>query len=70
MSGIMPDQVNPRESIVSPFPIDYQHDADAIRAVRIWRSERLLKLPAAADDKQSADWSFHHYPRFCTAISD
>lgn len=39
--GIM----NLREIIYSPFRIVYRLDKSRVRIVRIWRSERLLKLP-------------------------
>ena len=39
--GIM----NLREIIHSPFRIVYRHDKSRVRIVRVWRSERLLKLP-------------------------
>ncbi len=34
-----------REIISPPFRIVYRHDKGKVRIVRIWRSERLLKLP-------------------------
>jgi toxin ParE1/3/4 len=34
-----------REIIYPPFRIIYRHDKSKVRIVRIWRSERLLKLP-------------------------
>jgi plasmid stabilization system protein ParE len=34
-----------REIIHPPFRIVYRHDRERVRVVRIWRSERLLKLP-------------------------
>jgi addiction module RelE/StbE family toxin len=34
-----------REIIYPPFRIVYRCDKDIVRIVRIWRSERLLKLP-------------------------
>ncbi len=34
-----------REIIYPPFRIVYRHDKNKVRIVRIWRSERLLKLP-------------------------
>lgn len=34
-----------RELIRPPFRIVYRHDPDAVRVVRVWRSERLLILP-------------------------
>jgi toxin ParE1/3/4 len=34
-----------REIIYPPFRIVYRHDKNKVRIVRIWRSERLLKMP-------------------------
>lgn len=34
-----------RELINPPFRIVYRRDPDRVRVVRVWRSERLLKLP-------------------------
>ena len=34
-----------REIIPPPFRIVYRHDKNRVRIVRVWRSERLLKLP-------------------------
>lgn len=34
-----------RELIHPPFRIVYRRDPEKVRIVRIWRSERLLKLP-------------------------
>jgi len=34
-----------RELIHSPFRIVYLREQDSIHVIRIWRSERLLKLP-------------------------
>jgi plasmid stabilization system protein ParE len=39
------DQSYLRELIQAPFRIIYRHDPDKVRIVRIWRSERLLRLP-------------------------
>ena len=36
---------NLRELIHSPFRIVYRRDRTRVRIVRVWRSERLLKLP-------------------------
>lgn len=36
---------NLREIIHSPFRIVYRHDKGRVRIVRVWRSERLLKMP-------------------------
>lgn len=34
-----------REIIHPPFRIVYRRDPDRVRVVRVWRSERLLRLP-------------------------
>jgi plasmid stabilization system protein ParE len=34
-----------RELIHTPFRIVYRREPDRVRIVRVWRSERLLKLP-------------------------
>ena len=34
-----------RELIHSPFRIVYLHERESIKVIRVWRSERLLKLP-------------------------
>ena len=34
-----------RELIHSPFRIVYLREKDSIHVIRVWRSERLLKLP-------------------------
>jgi plasmid stabilization system protein ParE len=34
-----------REIIHPPFRIVYRHDKNKVRIVRIWRSERLLRMP-------------------------
>ena len=34
-----------RELIFPPFRIVYRYDLTRVRIVRVWRSERLLKLP-------------------------
>ena len=34
-----------REIIYPPFRIIYRYDKNKVRIVRIWRSERLLRLP-------------------------
>ncbi len=35
-----------REIIHKPFRVVYQRDANSIKIIRVWRSERLLLLPA------------------------
>lgn len=51
MGRVVPEfnQAFLREIIDPPFRIVYRHETDRIRIVRIWRGERLLKLPAADD---------------------
>jgi plasmid stabilization system protein ParE len=39
------DQPLLRELILPPCRIVYRRDRDRIRIVRVWRSERLLRLP-------------------------
>lgn len=34
-----------REIIYPPFRIVYRHSKNKVRIVRIWRSERLLRMP-------------------------
>jgi len=34
-----------REIIFPPFRIVYRHDKNKVRIVRIWRCERILRLP-------------------------
>jgi plasmid stabilization system protein ParE len=34
-----------REILYPPFRIVYRHDKNKVRIVRIWRSERLLRMP-------------------------
>jgi toxin ParE1/3/4 len=48
MGRIVPefDAKNLRELVRPPFRIIYRRDPGRVRIVRIWRSERLLKLPA------------------------
>jgi plasmid stabilization system protein ParE len=34
-----------REIVYPPFRLVYRHDKNKMRIVRIWRSERLLRMP-------------------------
>jgi len=45
--GIVPEvgAVHLREIIHPPFRIVYRLDKNRVRIVRVWRSERLLKIP-------------------------
>ena len=43
-----------RELIHPPFRIVYRSDPMRVRVVRIWRSERLLRLPASAKSQDPA----------------
>ena len=45
------DQSFPHELIHPPFSIVYRHDLQRVRMVRVWRSERLLHIPAEDDVK-------------------
>lgn len=52
MGRIVPEFDQPflREVIHPPFRIVYRRDPKRVRVVRVWRSERLLQLPA--DDEE------------------
>jgi plasmid stabilization system protein ParE len=41
------DQPFLRELIYPPFRVVYRRDPSRVRIVRVWRSERLLRLPAS-----------------------
>lgn len=43
------DLVFLRELIHPPFRIVYRHDTDRVRVIRVWRSERLLRLSPDGD---------------------
>jgi toxin ParE1/3/4 len=47
MGRIVPEfgQLFLRELIHPPFRIVYRRDPDRVQIVRVWRSERLLRLP-------------------------
>jgi plasmid stabilization system protein ParE len=47
MGRVVPEfgRENLRELIHPPFRIVYRRDRSRVRIVRIWRSERLLRLP-------------------------
>ncbi len=44
-----------RELIHPPFRIVYRRDPPCVRIVRVWRSERLLRLPASAKPQDPVD---------------
>ncbi|AUB85193.1 type II toxin-antitoxin system RelE/ParE family toxin [Candidatus Thiodictyon syntrophicum] len=48
------DQAFLRELIHPPFRIVYRRDPLRVRIVRVWRSERLLRLPASAKSQDPA----------------
>lgn len=48
------DQPFLRELIPPPCRVVYRHDPQRVRIVRVWRSERLLHLPAV-DDKAPSE---------------
>lgn len=43
-------QASIRELTHPPFRIVYRRDGDAVRIVRVWRGERLLRLPNDEDE--------------------
>jgi plasmid stabilization system protein ParE len=47
MGRVVPEfgRENLRDLIHPPFRIVYRHERAKVRIVRVWRSERLLKLP-------------------------
>ena len=47
------DQPFLRELIHPPFRIVYRRDPKRVRIVRVWRSERLLRLPTAEHEGPS-----------------
>ncbi len=49
MGRVVPEFDQPflRELIHPPFRIVYRRDPQRVRIVRVWRSERLLRLPTA-----------------------
>ena len=55
MGRMVPEFEQPflRELIHPPFRIVYRRDPQRVRIVRVWRSERLLHLPAADQDGPS-----------------
>lgn len=52
MGRVVPEFDQPflRELIHPPFRIVYQRGTLRVRIARVWRSERLLHLPAAGDE--------------------
>lgn len=52
MGRVVPEfgQVCLRELIHPPFRIVYRYESSSVRVVRIWRSERQLRMPAGEDD--------------------
>jgi plasmid stabilization system protein ParE len=55
MGRVVPEFDQPflRELIHPPFRIVYRRDPQRVRIVRVWRNERLLRLPGS-DDEGSA----------------
>ncbi len=53
MGRVVPEFNQPilRELIHPPFRIVYRHDLQKVRIVRVWRSERLLKIHVSDDDE-------------------
>ena len=56
LGRIVPEFGQPflRELIHPPFRIVYRRDPMRVRVVRIWRSERLLRLPASTRSQDPA----------------
>lgn len=52
MGRVVPEfgQAYLRELIQPPFRIVYRRNANLVRVIRVWRSERLLRLPPDAKD--------------------
>ncbi len=52
MGRMVPEFEQPflRELIHPPFRIVYRRDPQRVRTIRVWRSERLLRLPTADQD--------------------
>lgn len=48
------DQPFLRELVHPPFRINYRRDPLRVRIVRVWRSERLLRLPPSARSQDPA----------------
>lgn len=57
MGRMVPEFEQPflRELIYPPFRIVYRRDSQRVRIVRVWRSERRLRLPTADQDGPSGD---------------
>jgi plasmid stabilization system protein ParE len=53
MGRIVPEFDQPllRELIHPPFQVVYRRDSRRVRVVRVWRSERLLRLSSDADQE-------------------
>ena len=53
MGRVVPEFNQPilRELIHPPFRIVYRCDLQKVRVIRVWRSERLLKIDASDDDQ-------------------
>jgi toxin ParE1/3/4 len=58
---IVPEFAQPflRELIHPPFRIVYRRDPLRVRIVRVWRSERLLRLPESAKSRDPAGLAMH-----------
>jgi toxin ParE1/3/4 len=41
-----------RELIHAPFRIVYRRETQRVRIVRVWRSERVLRLPSSATSRE------------------
>lgn len=56
MGRVVPEfnQASLRELIHSPFRIVYRQAESSVQIVRVWRSERLLRLPATDETESGA----------------
>jgi plasmid stabilization system protein ParE len=54
LGRIVPEfsQVAIRELIHPPFRIVYRRDSMDVRVIRVWRSERLLRLPSTGEQEE------------------
>ena len=43
-----------RELIHPPFRVVYRREPECVRVVRVWRSERLMRLPRGSEDAPPA----------------
>jgi len=56
LGGVVPEFGQPflRELIHPPFRVVYRREPECVRVVRVWRSERLMRLPRGSEDAPPA----------------